>query len=270
MLKKKSNVVFPFFEGITFPFETIYKKIKGFCYLTGLFSLMAAVLVMLFGRSFVCTLGLSGSGIYCLTNVWGFLLLFLLLLFMMACFINRWWQVAYNNMTFAEAIRIKISLREVKILFFLLMYLLMFLIIGGGLYALYTRVATPNLKLELAIFAGVSLFIFAALIVLLNAVMFACFLDGKEWHMVLRVQLSLFDNIYKLAVWFLFYLLLFAYLIRQSVSLFFTFQKVLPLWFSGFLGDFVLYSIFYFMAVCAVSLLKLQENCIFENKLTDK
>ena len=267
MLKKNETyIVFPFFEGITFPFETIYRNFKGFCYLTGVFSLSAALLVMLFGRSFACTLGISGNGIYCLTNVWGFLLLFLLLLFMMACFINRWWLIAYNDMTFAEAVKTKISLRDVQISYFLLIYLLMFLIIGGGLYVLYTRVATPDLELELAIFVGVSFFILVALTVLLNAVMFACFLDGKEWRVVLKSQLSLFDNIYKLMVWFLFYLLLFAYLIRQSVSLFFSFQKVLPLWGSGLLGDFVLYFVFYFMAVCVVSLLKLQENCIFENK----
>lgn len=266
----KKAIVFPFFEGITFPFETIYKKIKDFCCLTSVFSLAAAILVTLFGRNFACTIGILGSEAPCLANVWGVLALFLLLLFGMACFINRWWAVAYNDVTFAQAIRMKISWRDVKISSFLLMYLVMFFIVGGGLYALYSRVATPNLNLELAIFAVVSLFIFAALVVLVNAVMFARFLDGKDWRFALNVQMPLFDNIYKLTVWFLFYLVLFVYLIRQSVSLFFACQKVLPLWCSSFLGDFAFYFVLYFMAVCAVSILKLQESYLFNEEKTNK
>lgn len=264
--KNEKGVVFPFWEGITFPFETMYKRAKDFCCLIGVFSLIAAFLVMIFGRSFACVLGLDGWGIYCLASPFGVLLLFFLLLFMMACFVNRWWLIAFKEMNFAEVMKIKPNKRDIKTLGFMLIYLATFLVIGGGLYLLYARVATPNLSLELALFVGVSLVILVALAILLNAVVFARFLDEKKWLYVSETLLPAFDNIYKIVVWFLFYLFLFVYLVRQTVSLFFMFQKIVSLLVSCFLSEFFLQFIFYLMAACVVSVLKLQEKSIFEDK----
>ncbi len=269
--KVEKDVVFPFWEGIIFPFETIYKKVKDFCCLIGVFSLIAAVLVMAFGRSFACALGLNGWGIYCMVNPWGMLLLFVLLLFLMACFVNRWWMIAFKGMGFAEVIKIKPDTKDIKVLGFLLVYLVIFLIVGGGLYLLYSRTATPDLKLELAIFVGVSLVIVMSLVLLLNAVVFARFLEGEEWFVIRQTLLPLFDNIYKIVAWFLFYLLFFAYLMRQAGSLFFVLQRELPLFISSFLSEFALQFVFYLVAACVVSLLKLQADCIFKDrKSTDK
>ena len=130
MQKKNDNsVIFSFWKGITFPFECIYGKIKEFVFLSGVFSFISAFLIMIFGRSFACVLGLTGGGIYCLANIWGMLLLFLLLCFMMACFINRWWLIAYKNVTLVEAMRVKPEWRDIKIFGFLLVYLIAFSVV---------------------------------------------------------------------------------------------------------------------------------------------
>ena len=264
--KNENNVVFPFWQGITFPFETIYKKIRDFSSLIGLFSLAAAILVMIFGQSFACALKLSGWGIYCMDNPVGLLLLFVLLLFMMGLFINCWWLIAFKGMTFAEVIKRDVNGRDVKITGFLLVYLTAFLVIGGGIYLLYARVATPDVMVELAIFVVVSLFILAALAVLLNSVVLARFLDGERWQWIGKTLLPMVDNIYKIVAWFLFYLLLFSHLMKQASNIFRVLQKAFPLWLSSLAGEFALQFVFYFVAALVVSLLKLQADGIFKNE----
>ncbi|MCM1322561.1 MAG: hypothetical protein NC218_00050 [Acetobacter sp.] len=265
-MEKSSNVKvdFSFWEGITFPFECIYRHFKDFCYLIGSFSLFSAILMMFAGRGFACASGLEGS-IYCINNVWFSLILFVFLFILMACFVNRWWKIAFYNMSFKEAMKIKFGIADIKTMGFIFLYLMVFCAIGIGFYWLYARVVTPNWVTELLLFMLVSLFIIGGFFIIANAVVFARFLDGQEWLVFGKTFLPVFDNIYKLIAWFLFYLLLLIYLIQQAQRVFFICQKTMPLLLAGFAGDVALQFVFYLMLACGVSLLKFQERYIFGN-----
>lgn len=157
-------------------------------------------------------------------------------------------------------------MKDFKIFGFLMLFLSLWGIVAVGVYTLYVRKATPNLNFEIAWFVFVSLFIMAAFFMLSNAVLFARFLDGKGWLQLNKTAFPIFDNIYKQIIWFLFYLLLFAYFFQLVGRLFFVSEQVLPVWLCSFIGDFLLYFVFYLMIICFVSLLKYQEIYIFADE----
>lgn len=266
MKEEKTGVVIPFWGGIVFPFEKIGQNYKGFLGLISGFAFFSAVFSMFIGRGFACGLGLEGKMLFCTNNILSLVVSVMVLLILIALLVHRWWLLGFKKQSFSEVVKTKIGVKDFKILGFLVCFLSLWGIIGAGVYALYVRKATPNLNFELAWFVFVSLFIIAAFFMLINAVLFARFLDGKNWLLLNKTALPIFDNIYKLIAWFLVYLLIFAYLFQQVGSVFFVCQSFLPVWLCSFIGDFSLYFVFYFMIICFVSLLKYQERYIFADE----
>lgn len=266
MKEEKAGVVIPFFGGLVFPFEKIGQNYKGFLGLTGGFALFSAIFSMFIGRGFACGLGVEDKMPFCTNNVLSLIVSVIMLLILTALFIRRWWLLSFKKQSFSEVVKTKVDVKDFKVLVFLVCFLSLLGIIGVGVYALYIRKATPHLNFELAWFVFVSLFIMVAFFVLINVVLLARFLDGKNWLLLNKTALPIFDNIYKLIVWFLVYLLILAYLFQQAGSMFFACKSVFPMWLCSFIGDFSLYFVFYFMVACFVSLLKYQDMHIFADE----
>lgn len=266
MKNEETGIVIPFWGGFIFPLKKIDQNAKAFFMLVSIFACLSAMVSMFLGRGFACGLGGADKMFYCANNISGLIANVLVLLFLTALFIHRWWLLCFANKSFAEVIKKRVGLKDLKVVGFVFLFLALWLFVGGGFYVLYVRKATPNLNFELAWFIFVSAFILGAVFLLVNFVVFARFLDGKKWFLLNKTAWPIFDNIYKLMGWVLVYLLFFAYFIRQIGRAFFTLQTVLPVWLASFIGDFSLYFIFYFMIVCFVLLLKYQELHIFADE----
>ncbi len=266
MKEEKAGVVIPFWGGMVFPFEKLGQNFKVFFELTGAFAFFSAIFSMFVGRGFACGLGFESKMFFCTGNALSLMINVMMLLFLTALFIRRWWYLSFEKQSFSGVVRTKIGIKDFKILGFLICFLCLWAIIAVGVYALYIRKATPNLNFELAWFIFVSLFIVAAFFVLINAVLFVRFLEGKNWLLLNKTAFPMFDNVYKLIAWFLFYLLIFAYLFQLVGRVFFVCKSFFPVWMCSFIGDFSLYFVFYLMIICFVSLLKYQEMHIFADE----
>lgn len=266
MQKKDKGVVIPFWGGMIFSLDKITRNFGAFLGLVCGFSFLSAFLSMLIGRGYACGLGLEDQMFFCGNNGLSLILNTLFLFVFTALFIRRLWGLIVEGGALSDVFKMKFGVKDLKTLGFLGLFLFFWGVFGGCLYALYIRKATPYLNFELAWFVFVSLFILAALFMLANAVVFARFLDGKKWLVLNKTALPVFDNIYKLAGWFLFYLLLFAYLIRRAEGVFVFCWRILPVGIASFVGDFALFFVFYFMTACFVLLLKYQEIHIFADE----
>lgn len=266
MQKTDKSVVIPFFGGLMFPFEKIAQRFKDFFLLVGGFSFLSALLSMFLGRGFACGFGLEYKVFFCGNTIWNLSLNTLFLFVLIILFIHRWWLIGFDGKSLVGALKTKVGIKDLKIAGFLFSFLLLVGVLGVCVYALYTRKATPNLEFEIAWFIFVSLFIIAILFVLINAVVFVRFLDDKKWLVFDKTALPIFDNIYKLMGWFLFYMLFFSYLAHHVSGVFIFCQKILPLDIAGLVADFVLFVVFYLMIGCIISLLKYQEIYIFANE----
>ncbi len=266
-VKDETSVVeIPFIKGWIFPVECIYKNLKSFGCLAGVFSFLVSLVALCLGRGLACGFGLTGVGVYCFDTSWSVLGSGSVLFLSLAMFINRWWLIAFNNVPFNEAIKEKKIGNDLKTVGFMFLFLIAIAVVGGGFYFLYSRKATPNLDLELGLFVLVSLVIIAGVLFLVNAVVFIRFLEGKNWFVFKKTFVPVFDNVYKLLAWFLFYMFLFIYLLRQVSILFAFCRKFLPLLLSSFIGDFAMYFVFYLLMACFVSLLQFQIKYIFADE----
>lgn len=136
-------------------------------------------------------------------------------------------------------------------------------------FILSSRIATPDLGMELIIFIAVSMLVIAALFFIINAVVFARFLDDQEWFVYRKTFWPTFDNIYKLIIWFLCYLLLLGYFVASVKKIFDASLNVLPLFWGNLLSQFVLQYVFYLMIIFFLSFLRYQEYYIFKEKTND-
>lgn len=264
MQKKDKEVVIPFWGGVIFPLEIIAKRFKDFFLLVSGFSFLSAIISMVFGRSFAC--GLDDELFFCGNNVWNSFIVLVVAFVFSVMFIRCWWFLGFKEKSLSEVLKMKAGVMDLKIAGFLLGGLCFLGVLGGGVYVLLSREATPQFDFELAWFVFVSLFIIVALFVLLNAVVFIRFLDGKKWLVFHETGWPIFDNVYKLMGWFLFYLLFILYFIRQVGRLFIFCRQILPMVVASFIADFALYFVFYLAIACVISLLKYQEKCIFANE----
>lgn len=264
-MSKQEKIIFPFFQGIVFPVQELFKHFSVFLQLAGAVSLCYSVIILLMGQNYFCLSAERPEGLFCLTNAYVSVFSFLLWGFFLAYFINRWYLITKTDVSVKKALQTPCWVRDLKTFCFLCAYLGLWLLIGAVFYILKKRIATPDWVVELLYFTLGAVIIIVAVFLLLNSVLFVRYLQGKDWLVLKQTAFSIFDNIYKILAYFLFYLLLFVYLL-QSVGLLFWKNTFLPLWLSGLLGSMANYMVVCALMVCFVSSLELQECQIFSKK----
>lgn len=264
-VKKENEVLIPLMKGVVFPFEKLYNNIGVFLTLAGVVSLFYSVVVFMAGQNYFC-LFYRGE-LWCVDNA--FLSVFSLF-FGIAClayFMNRWYLCAYQNVPVFDAIKTISWKKDLKTLAFIVAYFVLWVVIGVVFYLLKKRVPSPDWLLELFYFVLGSAVIFFAVALLTNAVVFVRFLQNKNW-LVFKFG-ALFDNIYKILLFFVFYLLFFAVLVKEVRGVFVA-NHFLPLWLNGMLISFFNYLVVCVMAVFFIASLEFQEKYIFSEKETNQ
>ncbi len=263
------RVIFPFFKGVMFPIEELCHHFGIFLQMAGIVAFCYAAITLMLGQNYFCLFSAERSHLFCLNNVYFSLLSLLLWGILLAYFINRWHLVTKCGMSVAKALQERCWKKDFKTFCFIWAYFGLWLLVGVVIYLLKQRVATPDWKIELLYFTIGAIIILAAVILLLNSVLFIRFLQGKNWLVLKQTLLPVFDNIYKIVAYFLFYLLLFVYLLQYARLLFVT-GNILPLWFAGLLGSMVNYIVVCAITVCFVASLEFQEKQIFPEENSNR
>lgn len=262
---EKSSVVFPLGKGEIYPLKMIYSHFGDFVKLVGLFALINTIAVMVLGRSYICGLGIYGKGVYCLNQSFAVIGSLLVTLFVISCFINRWFLLIEEGKSFDEVVKIKPNYKDFKTMCFVVLYFGLFAVVIGGAYILNKRAVTPSFGFELMLFIALSLVMIFVIILLLNGVVFIRFLRGKKWLVLGHTFVPIFDNIYKIIFWFVSYLFFFVYLL-QLVVRYGVIRSDSAFFFANVVCyEFLLQVIMLLIASCFVSSLTFQEKYLFND-----
>ncbi len=262
-MKKTEEKTISLIEGLFYPLVVLNKNLKSFLLLSLFVSFIVSLTTVLVGRSFFC--GLDIKDIYCTQNFLTVLISGGVAFLGIAFFYNRWQIIISENKTFREVIKERRFKKDLKTLCVVFIYILTWAVLGFCVFLLARRKPVEDWKMELLFFFCVSLVIMAAIFLLLNFVVFQHFLSGGSFFAIHKTFWAIFDGIYKPIVWFLSYLLVFAYLLHISLAFFET-DKVLPVWFSAFANEFLLYFNFCFLTSVIASSLFYQEKVLFSEE----
>lgn len=259
---KDGEIVMPFVRGLMFPFETIKEHLSDFLYLTGGISLVTTLIMLLFGRSFLCNIAGNAEELYCSYNAFSFSVSSVVLLLGAGFYFSRWQLISFGGKSGREAVRCLCFKRDFQAVLFVLLYLALWAVVGGCLYFLNVRKPVDVWQQELLFFVGMSLLILASLFILINFVIFIRLLQGKKWLVINQTFWPVFDNIYKVIVWFIFYMFFFVFICR-IIFVALIGGGWFPLWVRNIIGEFGLNFVLYTIVCFFVSSLNYQAQCIF-------
>lgn len=260
-VNEDGEVVIPFIGGLTYPVRQIDGHIKGFLWLTFVAALFNVVISSFLGRNFLCGLGIEGPGFYCSANVLALGASVLAFIGGLAWYINRWYSISESG----GEIVYKLNLKDVKTVGFILFYLGLWAVAGWAAYSLNIRKPVEDWREELLFFFVFTMIILAVFVLLVNSVLFIRFLQGKKWLNLSCSFWPVFDNLYKILGWFLFYFLVFAYFFR-SVTVFWVQNEWFPFWVNSLAGEFCFYFVIYASVAVFISSLAYQAKYIFGNR----
>lgn len=260
-VNEDGEVVIPFIGGLTYPVRQIDDHIKGFLWLTFVAALFNVVISSFLGRNFLCGLGIEGPGFYCSANVLALGGSVLAFIGGLAWYINRWYSISESG----GEIVYKLNLKDVKTVGFILFYLGLWAVAGWAAYSLNIRKPVEDWREELLFFFVFTMIILAIFVLLVNSVLFIRFLQGKKWLNLRCSFWPVFDNLYKILGWFLFYFLVFAYFFR-SVTVFWVQNEWFPFWVNSLAGEFCFYFVIYASVAVFISSLAYQAKYIFGNR----
>ena len=156
-------------------------------------------------------------------------------------------------------------MKDVKTVGFILFYLGLWAVAGWAAYSLNIRKPVEDWREELLFFFVFTMIILAVFVLLVNSVLFIRFLQGKKWLNLRCSFWPVFDNLYKILGWFLFYFLVFAYFFR-SVTVFWVQNEWFPFWVNSLAGEFCFYFVIYASVAVFISSLAYQAKYIFGNR----
>lgn len=261
--KNENDINIPLFGGLSFPFRQIVAHAKDFFMLAGMVSFISALVSFAFGRSFVCGFSNESGGTFCSVDAVSFLCSIVLKLALLAYFINRWFMISFENKTFFETVRIKFNKKDAQTAGFILLYFFLWTIFGLAAYLLSVKTPSYNWVNEAGFFVVMSLSMVISIVLLLASVLFVRFLQGKNWMTLKQILWPIFDNFYKMAIWFLFFLVLFMFFERFSF-LYFGVTSGLPLWFKNVCGELFFNFGIYLFAAMFLSCLQFQAKYLFK------
>ncbi len=262
-MNEKDEIVIPLMKGLAFPLEKLFSRIKVFLVLAGVVSLVYSVVVFFMGQNYFCLFRQADT--LCFESGLLSAISIVLWLFGLAFFINRWYLCVYCRIPVCEALKMLCWKKDFKTLGFIVAYFGLWLVIGIVFYLLRKRIPSSEWLIELSYFVLGSFFVIAALILLSNVVVFMRYLRGKQWLVFKQTIGPVFDNIYKVIAFFMFYLFLFIVLVQQVKVMFWSAQ-LLPIWLNGVLISFFDYCAVCAAAVCFIASLEFQETYIFREK----
>lgn len=258
--ENEGKKILSFVEMGFFPFMVINRRCIDFLLLTAFVSFICSTVAFLFGRSFLCSF--SGD---CVSGIFSSVVSFLVFWCGLAFFVNRWFLIAFEGVSFAEAVKKRCLKQDLRAMFLVFLYLALWGVIGFSLYFLEARKPFADWRLELLLFIGVSFVIIFAVILLLNSVIFLHYLQGENLFVLNKTFWPVLDNIFKMLIWFFIYFFVFVFCLKDVFSYFLGHKELwgwLRYWGSEFCMDFFIFAIVSIL----VSALKYIELVIFSGK----
>jgi len=258
----KNNI--SFYEGFFFPFNAINTHWRDFVLLTGLFSLISSVMVLLTGQCYLCFSSLEISEqIFCSEAWWNVLIYYVSIFLLLALFISRWQVIFAENKSFEDVIKKRMFRQDKKAMLFVFIFFLLCLVIDESIILLHERQVSPNWLTELGFFIVVSLMIVFSATLLFNFVIFQHFLQGGRFFELNKTFWPVLDNIYKYMIWFLLYFVMFSFLFMMVQVISWGNMFLLG---RLFIMEFCIYFLVYTVAAFFIASLNYQEKIFFDKK----
>ena len=205
---KNKDVVFSFFGGIKYTANSIFKNCNEFVVLSTFLCLFVSMLNFLSGSPIGCIYGEYYTVSYCSSN---FIVQFLkLIVFILAfsVFISRWQMIAFQKKQLKDVLSKQFMKQDIKALALILFYFLAFIGISLVAYYLSARVVMDNVAFEVVLYFSLTMIALVFVGLVMISFLWIRFFDEKEWLVYVGKSLWIvFDNIYKLFMWFFVFVL---------------------------------------------------------------
>lgn len=236
MCKNTNKITLPLWQGLFYPLTIIKNNNIPFLKLTSLFALIITSITFLFGRSYACSLNIQ-TPFYCSNSTINTIILLVVLIYLIATYINRLILITSNPISLKEALTTYNFKKDLKIILIMILNITAWAGIVVSLFLLFNRKATPDFLYELGYFTLFSLTILISTIYLLNNVLTYRFIENKNCLQFNKSFWTTFDNLYKILLWFLLSFMFFSWIMKTTIIILLSIKEGLFIYY--FLGEFL-------------------------------
>ena len=215
----KKDIKFGFFKGIQKGADEIFYNFKAFACLLFIFGVSLSIVNFIFGLPVGCSYEEHYVATYCSTSGVNVVLKMIINVLIFSVFISRWQMVAFQHKDIKEVLSKNYWKQDAKALLLLLFYFVSFVVISLIAYYLTQRQVINNVSFEVMLFVALSSIILIFIALMLVSFVWVRFFDGLKIERVGDALWCVFDNIYRLFVWFMFYMLFLLVMIKFIMSL---------------------------------------------------
>lgn len=215
----KKEVKFGFFKGIQKGADEIFNNFKAFICMVFVFGGALSVVNFILGQPVGCAYEEHYAVTYCSDAGFNTILKVILNVLIFSVFISRWQMVAFQHKDIKDVMTLGYWKQDVKAFLLLFFYFLLFVFISFIAYYLTQRKAIDNVSFEAMLFIVLSFLILIFISLMLVSFLWVRFFDGYKIERVGEALWCIFDNLYRIFVWFLFYMLFLLVIIKFIMSL---------------------------------------------------
>ncbi len=162
------------------PFAVFADKFRLLVAVSGVLGLLTAVLATLLGFNYACmSLETSSQFFFCSGSETAYLLNLCLKTFLIALFIQKWYEIAFLGRPFSFSELLRVDAKTFKTVALLILFILLNMFPALSFYVLYVRVPNPDWVVEITFFAFVSLGFLVPFVVMRFYSVFALFLGNE-------------------------------------------------------------------------------------------
>ena len=215
----KKDIKFGFFKGIQKGADQIFNNFKAFACLVFLFGGALSIVNFIFGQPIGCSYEEHYVATYCSTSGINIVLKMIVNVLLFSIFISRWQMVAFQHKDIKDVLTKKYWKQDFKALLLLLFYFVSFILISLISYYLTQRVAINNVSFEAMLFVVLTSIILIFISLMLVSFLWVRFFDGYKIERIGEALWCIFDNLYRIFVWFMFYMLFLLVVVKFIMSL---------------------------------------------------
>ena len=212
-------VLFPFFQIVFGAYVKFIKNIKSFIYIGGIYSFLMSLAYLVAKQPVFCNLPFQVPNLSCNYNVWLFISVRILALYIVSLFCLRYYQVVWQNIPLSLSFILHPQKQDIKSFLAIICFIIINSVAGLSWYLLQERVPNPDWRIELMYFGFIGSGILVPFICLRFYSILADVWNGNKlpslWKVWKMSRGNGFRLIVSLATWFAVFVVLVSTIISK-------------------------------------------------------
>ena len=266
---EKGTIRFPWSRIVFGPYFIFMNHFREFFFVAAFYALIMSIIYFLGGQSLFCSSDLLEQNLFCSNNLYLYVGIRLLVLFVVAAFCVRYFQAVWLKENISWQFLLTPQKKDIISFVAFMIFILLNAISGLSWYKLAVRVPNPDWKIELAYFAVVALGFLVPFILLRFYSMFVLIWNGEKISSLKQMWLKTRGNSLRLIVSLTLWFFLFIFSL-SAVSVNFNIAAQNNSFYIIFIGEYVFNFVVLILMSFFVNFCGLQNLFLTEGNANEK